>query len=421
MKKLLARLFNRDLLGPDLGYEEARDVLESRNADLKVELSARTDAPREMLYYLAQDGAPEVRKNVAANPTTPMKASELLVDDDDDDVRSELARRIGRLAPDLCAEDQAQLRERTIALLEKLAEDRLPRVRAILAEEIKLATNLPADLIRRLAMDVELSVCGPILEYSPLLSDADLQEIMTASGTPGALAAIAKRKELGAGLVESLAQTLDVGAVVNLLRNPAAHIREETLDRLIGHAPDIEAWHGPLVQQPDLSLRAIRRIASFVARGLIEELSARHELDEETKKTLKEKALLRVAEDEPETVEHDEALAWVRARYEKGQLDDGDVARLASRRQADAIRLALCLLSGVSETAIVAMISAESGEALTAVCWRSGLSMRTAHAVQVALRIPTENVVLPRDGFSYPHSEERMEWYLNYFVKGGAE
>ena len=108
---------------------------------------------------------------IAANPSAPRQADLLLAGDADDDVRLELSRKIGRLLPDLSPAATTKIRELTIETLEKLAADRLPQIRQIVAEEICDSDWIPPKVIYKLARDSELLVCGPILEYSPLLSD----------------------------------------------------------------------------------------------------------------------------------------------------------------------------------------------------------------------------------------------------------
>ena len=68
MLGFLKRLLNVKELPEKLSYEEARAVLESHKKQLEDELAERTDAEPEMLYYLAERGAPKVRRKVAANP-----------------------------------------------------------------------------------------------------------------------------------------------------------------------------------------------------------------------------------------------------------------------------------------------------------------------------------------------------------------
>ena len=111
-------------------------VLEGPDADARAELAARRDVAPEVLYFLANEGEAAARRAVAANPSTPAHANRRLARDADDDVRAELARKIGRLFPNLSKEASAKARALTLETLESLARDQLPRVRQILAEEI---------------------------------------------------------------------------------------------------------------------------------------------------------------------------------------------------------------------------------------------------------------------------------------------
>ncbi len=129
---------------------------------------------------------------------------------------------------------------------------------------------IPKDIVLALAHDLNAIVAVPILQYSPLLSDADLIEVIARGQVQEALTAIARRRPVSEAVGDMLVQSLDVPAVAALLVNPDARIRKETMDRIVEQAEEIESWHMPLVLRADLSARAIRRIGSLVGAGLIE-------------------------------------------------------------------------------------------------------------------------------------------------------
>jgi uncharacterized protein (DUF2336 family) len=56
-----------------------------------------------------------------------------------------------------------------VEVVERLAHDAVPRVRAILAEQIKSSPHVPVQVVELLAHDAELIVRAPVLECSPLL------------------------------------------------------------------------------------------------------------------------------------------------------------------------------------------------------------------------------------------------------------
>ncbi len=414
---IFKKLFSSKPLPDELRYEDARAVLESHNLNAKRELAGRTDAPPETLYYLAGDENAEVRSLVAGNPSTPIQANENLVNDSNAEVRAELARKIGRIVPDLESNELRAMSNRVIAMLEKLAGDEVVRVRQIVAEEIKSCPNIPKRLAVKLARDAELIVCAPVLEYSPLLSDTDLTEIIATSRVHGALEAIARRRSLDGSLADAIVATLEIPAIAQLLANPSAEIRENTLDRIIADAASIEAWHLPLVTRPALSLRAVRRIAVFVSRSLIDELALRQNIDEETEQYLKARAQERIEEDvQKARSTPGDAVVGIYRAFKTGKLGDDIIAKAATLQQKEAVTLALALKTETNEKLVAQIIDAKSGKGITALCWRAGLAMRTALAIQIFVAsIPPNERILPRGGIDYPMEESEMLWHLNYF------
>ena len=131
--------------------EEVLALLEQRAQLAQSELASQTDAGEDVLHYLAQNGAVATRRAVAANPGAAPHTNRHLADDVDDDVRMELARKIARLMPDLGREEAQHLHAMTIATMERLARDQLPRVRAVLSESIKSLDCIPKYIVLTLA------------------------------------------------------------------------------------------------------------------------------------------------------------------------------------------------------------------------------------------------------------------------------
>ncbi len=404
-------------LPPLLSRDEVLRVLEERGQAAREELAARADAAPEVLMFLAGEGNPAARRAVAANPASPPHANRLLADDADDEVRVELARKIGRLMPALPQDGQTRMRTLTIETLEALAKDQLPRVRQVLAEEIKMLDCVPKRVIKQLARDVE-NVAAPILEYSPLLSDADLIEIITSAQARHALKAIARRRPLGANVSEAIGLALDEPSVAELISNSSAEIRQQTLDKIIEHAAKVRAWHLPLVLRSDLSQRAIRRVAGFVGASLLERLAARTGLDAETQHVLARQLRVRVeagdmdAGKDPATVASSEAEKLFRA----GKLDDTFVESAAEAGKRETVIAALALLAKVPSDTVRRILQAGVAKAITALVWRAGLPMRAAFKIQTfVMHLPADELLPARGGVAFPLSEDEMRWHLGYF------
>jgi uncharacterized protein (DUF2336 family) len=165
LKTMMAKFGER----PRMSYEDARAALETHAHNARRYLAGRPDVEPEILYYLANDESVAVRRLVAANPSTPQQANKILACDADVEVRSELAQKVGRQVADHAASMTARGYALALEVVERLANDAVPRVRAILAEQIKASPHVPVQVVELLAHDAELIVRAPILESSPLL------------------------------------------------------------------------------------------------------------------------------------------------------------------------------------------------------------------------------------------------------------
>ena len=420
MLELIRRLVGG---GRKIDYEQARGLAADQDPGVRAELAARADIQPEILYYLAEDSDAEVRRRVASNHHAPPQANLLLAGDGDEGVRSELAAKIVRLAPGLSANEQDRLRRLTYEALEILARDQIVKVRGILSDALKNVVDAPPEVILRLARDAELAVSAPVLQFSPVLSDEDLLEIIASGPVPGALSAISKRSEVKARVADAIAATEDIDAIATLLANGSAQIREETLDRLVDRAADIEQWHQPLVERPHLSSKAAGKLARFVAANLLQGLAARQDLEPDAAVAVA--AVVRRRLDEMEATgiakadakkAADETAAMMRAQQLKnqGKLDESTVDAALAGGDHAFVMAALAVLSGVSLAIIRKTVHTQSAKGIVAVTWKAGLSAELCEQFQSKLlRLPASRHLHARSGV-FPLTADEMEWQLEF-------
>jgi uncharacterized protein (DUF2336 family) len=399
-----------------LNPRDALDILETRSREAQAELAQRTDAGDGVLKYLAEHGAVATRAAVAANLATPAPVNRFLAEDDDEDVRVQLARKIARLMPSLRDKESAHIVDITVQTLEQLAHDSAVRVRAVLAEEIKHLTAVPKDIVLALAHDLQHIVSTPVLEYSPLLSDTDLIEIIACGQVREALAAVARRRPLSEKVSDALVQSLDVPAVASLLVNPDAKIRKATLERVVEDAEEIESWHLPLALRTDLSARTIRRIAGFVGAAIIERLAARHDLNDATRSHLNRQLRLRLEEKPDVTESAKDAASAVANAKASGKLDTNFVEEAALSGQRENLVLGLAELAQVSADQVRRILVCGRAQPLVALAWRAQLSMRVAFKIQTSvMKLPGHALLPARNGVGFPLTSEEMSWQLSCF------
>ncbi len=427
----------------DADYEVAKRMIQDPDVFVRTNLARRTDVRPEILYYLTEDSSAEVRAAVADNAASPQHANLKLARDRSQEVRAGLASKVQRLLPEQVPGAQDAARARTMQTLEVLAKDTATQIRAVVAETLKDVPDAPPDLVRQLARDAELSVASPVLQFSPLLSDEDLLEIIRGDHAEGALTAVAKRSNVAASISDALVEADDTAAVATLLANKSAQIREETLDLIVDRAPSRESWHGPLVDRPTLTPKAALKIAAFVADALSQRLQARPDLDPATRDAVTAEVRRRLAQaagggDGADAAARKRTLAdpvWAtgkggaagdganetvadkvkRLRREK-KLDDAAVAAAAQAGEKLFVKLALADLAAIRAEAIDKILTARSAKGIIAVCWKAKLKLATAVTIQQkVLTLPPKSVLTAAKWDGWPLTEEELKWQLEFF------
>ncbi len=386
-------------------YEESKRLAADADPAARADLASCPDLRPEILYYLCEDPSSEVRRRAALNERTPALANLILARDSDENVRRIIAGKVAKLLPHLGGQGQAQAERHVVETLELLARDQAIRVRQILAEALRDLTEAPPAVIRRLARDAEDVVACPVLEFSPLLTDQDLLEIIGEGCAQTRLSAISRRQELGETVADAIVATHDRAVVAALLGNTSAQIREETLDALIDQASGVSVWHEPLVGRPKLSPRMVRKLAAFVAENLLRRLQDRKELDDETARLVSEEVRRRVSED-----------AAAGPQTGQSQPDEDRLLEALAGGDRALVRELLVQLSATDEAAVERILASGSAKGITALAWKAGLGMRVATQLQLRMGgIPPGDVLHARDGVDYPLTDDEMTWQIDFF------
>lgn len=407
-------------------FEVAKQMARSADPAVRRQVARHPATRPELLYFLAVDDALEVRQAIAHHSGTPRQADLLLAADRAEAVRGTVARKVSGLLPGLTGEKLAQVERLTLECLEKLAQDQARSVRLILAESLKDLPNVPLSLINRLARDVELSVCAPILRHSPIITDADLLDIILQGPVVGSLSAIAGRKQISAPIADAIVNSDDEAAVAVLLSNASAQIREETLDRILDAAPRHVGWHAPLVRRPRLPPGAIARLASFVADNLLKVLQDRDDLGPEAARALAEGVRRRVGGDQEHGhtsvdgdelgVERERRVAMARKLAKDGKLDEPFLEQALAAGDRSLVAAGVAELAKLPLETVDNILAANAARAMVALSWRAGLSMRFALQAQVQLaQIPPHSTLTARGKGGYPMSDDEMRWQLAFF------
>lgn len=398
-------------------YEEAKIIAANGSVKARAELASHEDLEPEFLYFFAKDKDPKVRRAVAENDGSPLQADLILAKDVDLKVREELAYKIGRLIPRLTEEESERLAEMTFDVLEILAKDQMPSIRTIIADEIKHLDNIPKRIIKRLAKDAEEAVAGPILEYSSLLNDEQLLQIVTSGLRGGALQAVARRHNLTSEIAEAVVARDEDGSIAALLNNKTAKITEKLMEEIAIKAEDRPNLHLPLVDRGSLSQMTLRRVATFVSNALVERLISINALDRNLAKEIRLNVRERIEAGEATPIPEPDGADHAEALFRNESLDGFAILDAIDDDDIIFLQRAFSLLSELPEKQVIKMLESESAKGICALVWKSGLDADIAVSVQRRIgKIPPKSMLQEGPGGKFKMNEEELAWYVDYFA-----
>lgn len=173
-----------------------------------------------------------------------------------------------------------ELVESEQALAVEIIRAILPEVelnlRCRLAESLQNSAHLDRGLAIQLAKDV-IDVATPILAHSPVLTDADLVEIISAA-SPAHIRAVTQRATLSSAVTGAIIQYGDEPAVLRIAANSNAAINADGLHRILNRFPDHNRLNETLSHRPALPLAIVERLATVVTGKILERLIQRYAL-----------------------------------------------------------------------------------------------------------------------------------------------
>ena len=221
-----------------------------------------------------------------------------------------------------------------IAVFERLAKDTEVDVRRALAEHVKSSPMLPRDIALRLAADIEV-VALPILQTSPVLTDADLVAII-AAGSPAKSRTIAGRAVLSEMVSGALVDTGDRSVVEILLANDGAEISCTSYRSVLAAFAQDPAIQELLIERPSLPFAVRELLVTLVSKALQARIIERHGLPARLVEQLSRHG-------------HERSLLQTLAGLRSGQEIEAAVTRLASKNALSPTLLLRILSAGLFE------------------------------------------------------------------------
>jgi hypothetical protein len=153
---------------------------------------------------------------------------------------------------DRCDDEQVAQYDEVLCQLAELVE---AEARAHVAKLLAPLDRAPGNVVVRLANDV-IEVAQPLLEFSNVLSDDDLIEIIVKQSEEHRVA-IAGRQQVTERVGEAIVEHGQTASVVRLIRNANAELGQETLERIAGRAAHDAAIAADLRGRTDIDWKAV--------------------------------------------------------------------------------------------------------------------------------------------------------------------
>ena len=340
-----------------------------------------------------------------------------LLTDPSAETRAETAAKIAQdFDTDLLTPEERKVAQEIFRIMAKDAE---ARVREALSFNLKENSAIPHEVAKALAQDVD-SVALPILQFSEVLTDEDLIEIVR-SPDASKQVAIAKRSTVSENVSTALVDAGNEDAITNLVANEGAEISEQSLQKVVEDFGDRETMQEAMVHRPRLPVTVAERLVTMVSEGLKGELVKRHELPASLATDLvlqsRERATITLSTESNE----DELERLVHQMRERGRLTPSIILR------------ALCMgdlrffEAAVAELARVPVVNArtlihDSGElGLRAVFDKAGLPASQFPAVRAAMDVARETEYDGGENDRERYSRRMIERILTQYGDLGVE
>lgn len=333
----------------------------------------------------------------------------------DEEVRWEIARKISLLVPDLEESKKDILLDHVFNVLLLLAADQAVRVRRMIAEELRYSYRAPAELVKRLAWDEELEVAAPVLECSPLLGDRDLLEIIANSNVPGVKEAIAKRRDVSAVVSDAIVNStlrakvseVDVRAIHTLLSNKNARFNENTLEAIAEQAQEHEIWHEDLVARPELTTRVVNKVAHFISHAMLEQLQERQLIAPDVSKELSATISYRLQHQQVDWEKEADARAI--DIFTHGELNQEAVMQALEKGDQEFVIASISLLSNIPKLVVKDMVLAGEALSLVSLAWKAGFTVRDSIPLQSKLgKVGPTQIAYAKEGEYFPFTDDEM-------------
>ena len=254
------------------------------------------------------------------------------------------------------------------------------RARIDLSQRLAPLDNAPLEVVRRLALDDDIAVAGPILGRSRRLGEGELVALAKRK-SQAHLLVVAGRGKIAEPVTDALLRHGQHAVAHRIAGNPDARLSDDGWLALISQAESDDALAEKVALRPDLPLRLLRELLRKITAAARRRLLA-------SAPPSKQSEIRRALADTPSaTAPRDYAAAqrMVEALRREGRLCEGVLVEFAREQQYGETIAALAALCAVPIEVVDRLIGAERPDATLILCRSAGWSWPTAEAIVTVL------------------------------------
>ena len=250
---------------------------------------------------------------------------------------------------------------------------------AELSRRIAPVPNAPDGVVRKLAINDDIVVAGPVLRRTPL-ADADLEQIAETRGQ-GHLLAISERPGLTEALTNILVRRGDGAVARSVVTNRQARFSPDSFSKLVQRAK----LDGVLAERigsrtdipPHLFRQLVLQATDVVQKRLL--ASARPETREEILRVLSQVSDAVGATAAPRN--YDAALAIVRDMQKDGRLNEAAITGFARNQKYEETIAGLATLSAVPVETVDRLMSGDRSDPVIILARAANFGWETVRAI----------------------------------------
>lgn len=288
----------------------------------------------------------------------------------------------------------APLGAREIVIAEQifrlLVRDTELAVRSSLANYVKDSKTIPHDIVIKMARDVE-EVALPILQFSEVLTDDDLMDLISAKDEVSRYLAVSRRRVVSDRISDLLIEKNHAEVISSLVSNAGAIISEPAFERIIHDHKGNEAMMQAVSQRSYLPVATVEKLISVVSSALADTLKQKYRspdvvIDREVEKTRENETLHLIRH----THSEGEIEKLVRQLHAAGRLTPSIILSALCQGDFSFFENSLAHLSNIPVANARKLITDRGELGFRAIYNKSGLPEAMFPAVKLLLKIVRE-------------------------------